>query len=102
HRARRVIVAEPVSPAAQPTVALCGAGLAYGGRQLWQNMDLTVAPGEFVAVLGPNGSGKTSLVKVLLGLTPLSSGSVQVGEAPPRRGRWESGYIPPPKGFDAG
>src|SRR4029077_4905735 len=47
-----------------------------------------------------NGSGKTSLVKVLLGLTPLSSGSVQVGEAQPRRGRWGIGYIPQQKSFD--
>jgi zinc/manganese transport system ATP-binding protein len=95
-----VIVAETVSPAAQPTVVLHGAGLAYAGRQLWQNMDLTVAPGEFVAVLGPNGSGKTSLVKVLLGLTPLSAGSVQVCGAPPRRGSSDIGYIPQQKSFD--
>jgi zinc/manganese transport system ATP-binding protein len=63
-------------------------------------MDLTVAPGEFVAVLGPNGSGKTSLVKGLLGLTLLSSGSVQVCGAPPRRGSSDIGYIPQQKSFD--
>jgi zinc/manganese transport system ATP-binding protein len=68
---------------AEPTVRLRGASLGYDARLLWQNLDLTVAPGEFVAVLGPNGSGKTSLVKVLLGLAPLSSGSVEVCGAPP-------------------
>jgi zinc/manganese transport system ATP-binding protein len=83
-----------------PTVRLRRASLAYGGRALWQNLDLTVAPGEFVAVLGPNGSGKTSLVKVLLGLTPLSSGSVEVCGAPPKRGSSIIGYIPQQKGFD--
>ncbi|HYR14633.1 MAG TPA: ATP-binding cassette domain-containing protein, partial [Mycobacterium sp.] len=62
--------------------------------------DLTVAPGEFVAVLGPNGSGKTSLVKVLLGLSPLSSGSVEVCGAPPKRGSNVIGYIPQQRGFD--
>lgn len=93
-------MAESVSRAAQPTVVLRGASLDYGGRQLWQDLDLTVAPGEFVAVLGPNGSGKTSLVKVLLGLTRLSSGSVQVGGVPPRRGSSEIGYIPQQKSFD--
>ena len=51
-------------------------------------------------MLGPNGSGKTSLVKVLLGLAPLSSGSVHVCGAPPRRGSNVIGYIPQQKGFD--
>jgi zinc/manganese transport system ATP-binding protein len=83
-----------------PTVRLRDAGLAYGGRDLWQHVDLTVEPGEFVAVLGPNGSGKTSLIKVLLGLTALSSGSVQVCGAPPKRGSSIIGYVPQQKGFD--
>jgi zinc/manganese transport system ATP-binding protein len=85
---------------AEPTVRLCGASLGYDARLLWQNLDLTVAPGEFVAVLGPNGSGKTSLVKVLLGLAPLSSGSVEVCGAPPKRGSNVIGYIPQQRGFD--
>ena len=56
----------------EPTVTLHGAGLTYGRRALWQDLEITVSPGEFIGVLGPNGSGKTSLVKVLLGLTELS------------------------------
>ncbi|MCW2651966.1 MAG: zinc/manganese transport system ATP-binding protein [Mycobacterium sp.] len=85
---------------AGPTVRLRKASLAFGGHALWQNLDLTVAPGELVAVLGPNGSGKTSLVKVLLGLTPLSSGSVEVCGAPPKRGSNVIGYIPQQKAFE--
>lgn len=59
-------------------VALAGAQLAFGDRVLWDNLELSVAAGEFVAVLGPNGSGKTSLLKVLLGQLPLSSGTATV------------------------
>ncbi|OBB90271.1 metal ABC transporter ATP-binding protein [Mycobacterium sp. 852002-40037_SCH5390672] len=92
------ISADPKST--EPTVELSAAGLAYGSRSLWQNVDLAVAPGEFVAVLGPNGSGKTSLVKVLLGLTALSSGSALVCGAPPRRGNHTIGYVPQQRGFE--
>jgi zinc/manganese transport system ATP-binding protein len=85
---------------ATPIVELRAAGLGYGSRQLWQNVDLAVAPGELLAVLGPNGCGKTSLVKVLLGLTALSSGSALVCGAPPQRGNHTIGYIPQQRGFD--
>jgi zinc/manganese transport system ATP-binding protein len=92
------VVDSAAAPA--PILALQGAGLTYGRRELWQNLNLTVTPGEFVAVLGPNGSGKTSLVKVLLGLTPLSSGTVQICGAPPTRGSSTIGYVPQQRGFD--
>lgn len=89
-----------VTVSAKSTVRLRGAGLSHGTRQLWQDVDVDVAPGEFVAVLGPNGSGKTSLVKVLLGLTKLTAGTVEVCGAPPRRGSHDIGYVPQQKGFD--
>jgi zinc/manganese transport system ATP-binding protein len=75
-------------------VSLRDATLRYGDRVLWQDLDLDVAPGEFVAVLGPNGSGKTSLLRVLLGLQPLSGGTVRVVGEPPGHGNRRIGYIP--------
>lgn len=77
-----------------PAVELVDAGLSYGGRGLWSGLTLSVAAGEFLAVLGPNGSGKTSLLKVLLGLTPVTRGTVAVAGAPVRRGNPRIGYIP--------
>jgi zinc/manganese transport system ATP-binding protein len=74
--------------------------LRYGARTLWEGLDLSVAPGEFLAVLGPNGVGKTSLLRVLLGLTKLSEGLVDVLGHPPRRGSAAVGYIPQQRAFD--
>lgn len=84
-----------------PAIALREASLSYGSRTLWSGLDLDVRPGEFLAVLGPNGSGKTSLLKVLLGLVELSSGTVEVSGARPRKGSSAVGYVPQQKGFDA-
>lgn len=92
--------ARHVHAGAEPTVCLRGATLRFGERELWGGLDLDVAPGEFVAVLGPNGSGKTSLLKVLLGLNRLSTGTVQVCGRRPRRGSDVVGYVPQQKAFD--
>jgi zinc/manganese transport system ATP-binding protein len=85
---------------AAPAIRLEGAGLRFGDRSLWGDLTLDIAPGEFLAVLGPNGSGKTSLLKVLLGLHELSSGSVEVCGRTPRRGSSLVGYIPQQRSFD--
>lgn len=81
-------------PAADTVISLRDAGLAYGDRVLWRGLDLDVAAGEFLAVLGPNGSGKTSLVRVLLGLQSLTAGTVTVNGREPRRGSSLIGYVP--------
>ncbi|GAA1839703.1 metal ABC transporter ATP-binding protein [Pseudonocardia ailaonensis] len=80
-----------------PAVALRGARVAFGRRVLWESLDLEVAPGEFLAVLGPNGSGKTTLLRVLLGLQELDAGEARIGGAPVRRGAGDVGYIPQQK-----
>jgi zinc/manganese transport system ATP-binding protein len=81
-------------------VSLRDARVSFGERTLWAGLDLDVAPGEFVAVLGPNGSGKTTLVRVLLGLLPLSAGEVRIAGRPPRRGSPSIGYVPQQKALD--
>jgi zinc/manganese transport system ATP-binding protein len=87
--------------AAPPVVQVDGAAVRLGGRTIWENMNLDVAPGEFIAVLGPNGSGKSTLMKAILGLVPLASGTITVDGRPPRRGRRTVGYVPQRRSFGA-
>ncbi len=81
-------------------VALRGATLRYGHHLIWQNLDLDIAPGECLAVLGPNGAGKTTLLKVLLGLLPLSAGTVTIDGRAPSRGSAQIGYLAQQRDFD--
>ena len=83
-----------------PAVRFVHATLAYGGREVWRDLSLAFEEGSFVAVLGPNGSGKTSLLRVVLGLTGLSAGTVETLGGPPRRGNPGIGYVPQGQAFD--
>jgi len=80
-----------------PVLSLRDATLSFGARTLWSGLDLDVAPGEFVAVLGPNGSGKTSFLKSVLGAQRLTSGEMRFLDEPVRRGARRIGYIPQQK-----
>lgn len=70
------------------------AKLELAGRVLWENLNLEVQPNEFIAVLGANGSGKSSLLKAILGQLPLSRGSIELNSKKIRRGSRRVGYVP--------
>jgi len=77
-----------------PVLRLEGAALAFGDHLLWEGLDLDIHPGEFVTVLGSNGSGKSSLLKAVLGLQRLSAGTIEFCGHPVARGNRHIGYIP--------
>lgn len=67
---------------------------AYGPVGVLENVNLTVSEKEFICVVGPNGGGKTTLLKVLLGLLEPQTGSVSLFGQPPPLGRRWIGYLP--------
>lgn len=83
-------------------LSLRSATLSYGQRILWQNLNLDVHAGEFLAVLGPNGTGKTSLLKAILGQQRLSTGTVSFLGKPAGGGSRRIGYIPQQKLLETG
>ncbi len=83
-----------------PALRLDAATLWLGRKPLWEQLTLTVPHGEFLAVLGPNGSGKTSLLRSFVGLQPLTAGRVEVLGRPARRGNPLLGYVPQQRAFD--
>ena len=81
-------------------VELRGAAVRLGGRPIFTDVDLSVGRGEFIAVLGPNGAGKSTLMRAILGLVPLTAGSVSVLGGPSAQARPRIGYLPQRRGFD--
>jgi zinc/manganese transport system ATP-binding protein len=67
---------------------------------LWEGLDLDLHRGEFLAVLGPNGTGKTSLVRMLLGLLAPTTGTLAVCGRPPGAARRQIGSVPQQRAFD--
>jgi len=78
-----------------------GLRLQFGDRLLWDDLGFDLKEGEFLAVLGPNGTGKTSLVRILLGLLAPTDGSVRVSGQAPDLARARVGYVPQQRAFDA-
>src|SRR5438105_3202515 len=76
------------------------AAVRFGGRPLWSGVDLDIAAGTFTAILGPNGVGKSTLLRVMLGLQPLAAGTASGLDEPAGRARHRIGYVPQRKSFD--
>ncbi|TCC50644.1 ABC transporter ATP-binding protein [Kribbella capetownensis] len=85
----------------EPVLQFDDASFGYGQRRLWGGLSMDLAPGEFLAVLRAGGSGKTSLLKAVLGLQPLLSGTVRVVGAPPHQGSTKIGYVPQHRRIDS-
>lgn len=79
---------------ADPAVVLKNVWFSYSGEPALENVNLEVAAGDFVSIVGPNGGGKSTMLKLMLGLLRPDSGTVRVFGVRPRRALARVGYVP--------
>ncbi|MFJ8494575.1 metal ABC transporter ATP-binding protein [Streptomyces sp. NPDC094038] len=80
----------------EPVIALRGVSAELGSRPVLRGIDLTVHRGEVVALLGANGSGKSTAIRTIVGQVPASGGEISLFGTPRRAFRdWSRiGYVP--------
>ena len=81
-------------------VKLEGVWVQYNGVPILEGINLAIEQDDFLGIIGPNGGGKTTLLKVILGLISPSHGKVSVLGKPPEKSRSNIGYVPQHNLFD--
>jgi zinc transport system ATP-binding protein len=67
---------------------------SYGETPILTNVSLDLPDGEFLAVIGPNGGGKSTLLKIILGILEKSSGNIKIFDREPHKAAGLIGYVP--------
>ncbi len=83
-----------------PVAEIVDVSLHLGGRPVLEQVSLRIEAGDYLAILGPNGGGKTTLLRLLLGLLQPDRGRVRVLGVAPRQARGRVGYVPQHVRFD--
>ncbi len=83
-----------------PAVDMHNVDFAYENQQVLENVHLTIEQGRFVCFAGPNGGGKSTLFRLILGLLRPDRGEIRVLGRKPEQARTEIGYVPQNFTFD--
>jgi zinc transport system ATP-binding protein len=81
-------MAEPV------IIDVSGVWFSFNGQPILQDVELKVPRGDFLVIIGPNGGGKTTLLKLMLGLLEPTRGAVRVFDQSPQKAAHRIGYVP--------
>ena len=73
---------------------------SYSNQKIVESINLKLYPNDFMAILGPNGGGKTTLLKLILGVLKPDSGSIRIFGEKPEKARNRIGYVPQYGEFD--
>ncbi len=77
-----------------PIVEIRDLAFAYNGETVLQDVNLDIPQGAFMAIIGPNGGGKTTLLKLMLGILKPYRGSIRIFGSRPREAASRIGYVP--------
>lgn len=77
-----------------PIIDIVDLSFAYNGQRVLDQVNLTVEAGDFIAMIGPNGGGKTTLLKLMLGLLKPGQGEIRIMGRQPSRVSHQIGYVP--------
>lgn len=75
-------------------IILENVSFAYKQGKILEDVTLFIHPGEFASIVGPNGGGKTTLLKLILGLLKPDRGQIRIFGKPPEQARQKIGYMP--------
>lgn len=77
-----------------PVIQLNGVYFSYDGIPVLNDVNFSIGEKEYICIVGPNGGGKTTLLKVMVGLLRPNKGEVKIFGAPPDKMRGRIGYMP--------
>ena len=77
-----------------PAIAMNGVWFSYDGSSVLEDITFSLKQGDFLGMIGPNGGGKTTLIKLLLGILKPHRGTIRILGEEPHRARRRVGYVP--------
>jgi zinc transport system ATP-binding protein len=75
-------------------IQLDNVSYSYGNETAVQSVSFSIASGDFLGIIGPNGGGKTTLLRLILGLLSPNTGTIRLLGGEPARTRMSAGYVP--------
>jgi zinc transport system ATP-binding protein len=77
-----------------PIIAIEKMSFSYDGPLILEDVNLALEERDFISIVGPNGGGKTTLLKLMLGLLSPTKGHIRIFGLPPALARFRIGYVP--------
>jgi len=91
---------QPTEQGDGPVIEVRGLWFSYGRQVVLRDVSFRVGRGEFVCMIGPNGGGKTTLLRLMLGLLTPDQGAIRILGAAPAESCWRAGYVAQQTQFD--